>query len=53
MALTIMEQVEILRRSLPGLEELHLMGNMISALTVMVYFVVSMVTLLPQVGYIV
>ncbi|CAL9240301.1 unnamed protein product [Arabidopsis halleri] len=26
-------QVEILRRSLPGLEELHLMGNMIPALT--------------------
>jgi hypothetical protein len=44
-------QVEILRRSLPGIEELHLMGNMISTITVMFYFVASMVTLLLQVGY--
>jgi len=51
MVLTVLEQVEILRRSLPGIEELHLMGNMISTITVMFYFVASMVTLLLQVGY--
>lgn len=51
MALTIMEQVEELRRFLPDIEELHLMGNMISAITVMFYFVVPMLAQLPQVGY--
>ena len=48
-----MEQVEKLRPSLPALEELHLMGNMISSIMVMFYFLVLSPVLvqLLQVGY--